>query len=195
MIASKDRSNYFGASDTKFIIGNYDTRTFEIWWLTKVGIYQRNFQNDSTLAGTHYEHKILDALNIKDLEKDKQIIIDRLRVNLDGNTSQKIYEVKTYKYENGFDLNKHKDYINQVQIQMFATGIHKAEIVAYGLLEKDYSNYFNEIDKNRLSEYEIEYNEDFIQNVYAPRLEYLTYCIKEGKFPTMEDLESGIWNT
>ncbi len=123
MIASKDRSGYFGASDTKYIIGNWETRTFEIWWLTKVGIYQRNFENDYTMAGTNFEHKILDSLNIENLEKDKQIIIGKLRVNLDGNTDNKIYEVKTYNYEKGFDLNKHKDYINQVQVQMYATGI------------------------------------------------------------------------
>ncbi len=195
MISSKDRSGYFGASDTKYIIGNWNTRTFEIWWLTKVGIYQRNFENDYTLAGTNFEHKILDSLNIENLEKDKQIIIGKLRVNLDGNTDKKIYEVKTYNYEKGFDINKHKDYINQVQVQMYATDIHNAEIVAYGLLDKDYNNYFNEIDKSRLNEYEITYDKEFIDSIYLPKLSYLTYCLIEGRFPNSEELESGTWST
>lgn len=187
MISNKDRSNYFGASDTKYIVGNWKTKTFEKWWLTKLGIHQNNFSNDSTLAGTYYEHKILDALNISDLEKDKQIIIGRLRVNLDGNTSTKIYEVKTYKYSNGFEIKKHKDYINQVQVQMYASGIHCAEVDAYGLIKEDYTNYFNDIDLDRLSKHEIEYDESFINDIYLPRLNYLSYCIENGLMPKEEE--------
>lgn len=186
MIASKDRSNYFGASDTKYIVGNWHTKSFEKWWLIKLGLHQSNFTNESMLAGTNFEHKILDALNIEDLEKDKQIIVDRLRVNLDGNTDKKIYEVKTYRYENDFKVPQ--DYRNQVLVQMYASNIKNACIVAYGLIDKDYKNYFNEIDKQRLSFHEIEYDEYFINEVYLPRLAYLTDCLIKGKIPNESDM-------
>lgn len=189
MISNKDRSNYFGASDTKYIIGNWNTKTFQKWWLQKLGLNNINFDNEYTKAGTNFEHNILDSLEIEGLEKDKQIINDRLRVNLDGNTATKIYEVKTYKYEKGFDLKRHKDYINQVQVQMYATKIYKAEIVAYGLLENDYNNYFNKIEKARLSHYEIEYDPIFIKEIYCPRLNYLTKCLKEGSIPNIQEFE------
>lgn len=187
MIASKDRSGYIGASDTKFVIGNWKTKTFEKWWLKKIGIDTSHIDNKYTMAGTNYEHKIIDALGIPNIEKDKQIIKGRLRVNLDANTEEKIHEIKTYNYEKGFDINKHKDYINQVQVQMYASDIYKAEIDAYGLIDEDYDNYFNEIDKDRLSVHEIKYNEEWINNEYLPRFKYLEECLESGIFPNEED--------
>ena len=186
MISNKDRSGYFGASDTKYIVGNWETKTFQNWWLTKIGIIKNNFENKYTLAGTNYEHKILDSLNISDLEKDKQVIVDRLRVNLDGNTKDKIYEVKTYNYEKGFKVSK--AYEQQVLVQMYATGIKQAEIVAYGLIESDYDNYFHQIDKERLSFYEIQYNQKFIEKTYIPKLKYLSKCLELGKMPNKEEI-------
>jgi hypothetical protein len=187
LITNKDRSYYFGASDTKYIVGNWNTKSFEKWWLIKLGLNQSNYTNESMMAGTNFEHKILDSLELKDLEKDKQIIIDRLRINLDGNTPIKIYEVKTYRYEKGFKMPK--DYIEQVLVQMYGSGKKEACIVAYGLLDDDYKNYFNEIDKSRLSFYEVEYDERFINEIYIPRLEYLTECIKKGTFPKKSEGE------
>lgn len=189
MIKNKDRSGYIGASDTKFVVGNWETKTFKNWWLEKLGISKNGFSNKYTMAGTNYEHKIIDALNIPFIEKDKQIIKGRLRVNLDANTEDKIHEIKTYNYEKGFDINKHKDYINQVQVQMYGSGIYKAEIDAYGLLEQDYKNYFNEIDKERLSVHEIEYDEDWINEEYLPKFKYLEECLEKGKFPSKEEFE------
>ena len=180
MIADKDRSNFFGASDTKYITGNWKTKTFEKWWREKQGIYRSDFTNDAMQAGTAYEHKILDSLGIFDLEKDKQIIIGRLRVNLDGNTSRKIYEVKTYNFEKGFKVSK--AYREQVLVQMYASEIRDACIVAYGLVEEDYRNFYRDIDKSRLSFHEIEYDEAFIAK-YIVRLQYLSKCLDEGIFP------------
>lgn len=187
MISNKDRSNYFGASDTKYIVGNWNTKTFQNWWLTKIGIMQNKFENKYTMAGTNYEHKILDALNIDGLEKDNQVIVDRLRVNLDGNTKRKIYEIKTYNYEKGFKVSK--DYEQQVLVQMYVTGIKDAEIVAYGLVESDYNNYLHNIDKERLSFHKIIYDEKFLNTEYVPKLEYLTECLKKGSMPKMEEFD------
>ncbi|MBR6689718.1 MAG: hypothetical protein IKL65_00105 [Bacilli bacterium] len=189
MIKNNDRSGYIGASDTKFVIGNWKTKTFRSWWLEKLGLSRKNFSNKYTMAGTNYEHKIIDALNIPLIEKDNQIIIGRLRVNLDANTKEKIYEIKTYNYKNKFDIYKHKDYINQVQVQMYASKIYNAEIDAYGLIEDDYKNYFNDIDKERVSKYEIDYDEEWLEVEYLPKLKYLEYCLEKNKFPDVEEFE------
>ena len=140
------------------------------------------------MAGTNYEHKIIDALGISNIEKDKQIIKGRLRVNLDANTKEKIYEIKTYQYEKGFSLEKHKDYLDQVEVQMYASEIYKAEIDAYGLLPEDYDNYFHDIDLDRLIRLEIKYDEEWINNIYLPRLKYLEECLEIGKFPIEEEI-------
>lgn len=183
MIESKDRSGFFGASDTDKIIGNWKTATFEKWWMQKIGINRDHFDNKYTSAGTHMEHRILESLGIP-MELDKQIILEdlMLRVNLDGNDVDTIYECKTYKHENGFKLPK--KYINQVQVQMFASGLRKAKIIVYGLMEEDYDNYFLPIDLTRRDEILISYDERWVNEVYLPKLKCLAECLKEGRFPT-----------
>jgi hypothetical protein len=181
LIQSQDRSYFIGASDTSFVVGNWKTKTFENWWLEKLGLNKNTFSSEATKAGNNYEHKILDSLDIEGLEKDKQIIINRLRVNLDGNTKDCIYEVKTYNAEKEFKVSK--QYWRQAQVEMYASGIHKLYIVAYALNNGDYNNYFNEIDKERLQLIPIEYDEEFINNEYLPKLDVLTQCLEKGEFP------------
>ena len=123
MIQSQDRSGYFGASDTSMVVGNWKTKTFEKWWLEKLGLNKNNLSTEAMKAGNNYEHKILDALEIEGMEKDKQIIIDRLRVNLDGNTDTCIYEVKTHNINKEFKVSK--QYWRQAQVEMYASNIHK----------------------------------------------------------------------
>ena len=186
MISNKDRSGFFGASDVDKIVGNTKTKTFEKWWLEKIGINKNDFTNDAMSAGTYYEHKILDSLGFE-IEKDKQVIIEdlKLRVNLDGNTNDCIYEVKTYKLEKGFKVPL--KYKRQVWVQMYATGIKKAYIVAYGLNESDYKNFFHQIEKSRLQMIPIEYEKEFIEKVYLPRLKYFAECLNKGVFPNEEN--------
>lgn len=181
MIQDNDRSGYFGASDTPYIIGNTETKSFERWWLEKCGILRNTFTNDAMSAGTHYEHRILEYIGVDSF--DKQIIIEdlKLRVNLDGDKGEKIYEVKTYRHSSGFKLPK--KYINQVNVQMFAFKWKVADIVAYGLSEYDYRNYFNPIDTERLSFHPVEYDEAWINNIYLPRLEYYAECLRKGVMP------------
>ena len=181
LIQSQDRSYYIGASDTSMVVGNWGTKTFEKWWLEKLGLNKNDIKTEAMQTGTNYEHKILDALEIDGLEKDKQIIIDRLRVNLDGNTNTCIYEVKTHNIEKEFKVSK--QYWRQAQVEMFASNIYKLYIVAYGLQENDYKNYFNKIDKERIKLLQVDYDEKFITEEYIPKLEILTRCLKEGVFP------------
>lgn len=182
MIASQDRSYYIGASETDKVIGNWKTKTWLKWWLQKIAINNDHFDNEYTLAGTHFEHRILESLGIS-MDFDKQYILEdlRLRVNLDGNTDDCIYECKTFINSKGFSLPK--KYINQVQVQMFASGIHRAEIVAYGLEDEDYKNFFRAIDQDRLHTFSISYNPEWIEKVYLPRHLILRDCLVKGVLP------------
>ena len=89
MISSQDRSFYIGASDTSMVVGNWNTKTFEKWWLEKLGLNKNDFTNEAMQTGTNYEHKILEALEIKELEintylnKELQLIIDNIQKNND----------------------------------------------------------------------------------------------------------------
>lgn len=185
MIAEQDRSGYFGASDTKYIMGNWNTKTFKNWWLTKLGISSNDFRNVSMNAGTYYEHAILDVIGSP--RKDHQIIIPeyRLRINLDGDGSGRIDEVKTYNYEKGFKVSK--AYWQQVQVQIFAKMWEEkkqpqAKIWAYGLLPEDYTNFFNPIDRKRLKDYPIEMDAVFVEG-YLFRVGYLKSCLEKGVMP------------
>lgn len=184
MITDHDRSGYIGASDTDKVIGNWKTKTWEKWWMQKIGINQDHFENEYTKAGTNWEHRILDSLHLPGLEKDKQIIIEdlRLRVNLDGNTPVVIKEVKTYQWANGWKKTPQK-YIDQVQVQMFASGIGNADIVTYGLEPEDYKNYLREVDPRRLKEIPVGCDIHWIENVYLPKLRILAECLKRGVWP------------
>ena len=185
MIASQDRSGWFGASDTKYIMGNWNTKTFKSWWLKKLGLDTSHFTNTAMNAGTYYEHAILDVIGVP--RKDHQIIIPeyKLRINLDGDGEGRVDEVKTYAYEKGFKVNK--AYWQQVQVQMFGKlteekVLPKANIWAYGLREEDYKNFFNPIEKGRLKAYPIEYDGAFIKR-FLVRVKYLAECLERGVFP------------
>ena len=185
MIADQDRSGWFGASDTGYIVGNWNTATFGRWWQQKLGIDASHICTMAMNAGTYWEHTILDHIGVA--EKDKQILIPELllRINLDGNTGSHIVEVKTHKVEKPYKISAaHR---RQVQVQMFgmrhAGGSNvTAEVAAYGLQEYDYSNFFGEIDPARLTRHPVEYDEAFIRK-YLPRLEYLRDCLQKGAWP------------
>ena len=183
MIDDKDRIGYFGASDISYIMAkNLDTASFGKWWMTKLGLYHNDFETLSMNAGTNKEHQILDSLNVPGMVHDRQIIIEDLllRVNLDGDNGKKIYECKTFKAEKGFNCSL--QYRRQVNVQMFASGIGEAEIVAYGLCEEDFENYCLPIDRERLLEIPISYDDAFISS-FLCRIEWFAKCLKEGRMP------------
>ena len=181
MISNHDRSDWFGASDTDYIVGNWNTKSFFKWWNGKLGFDTYHFKSLSTNAGTNKEHQILEYLNIPCFDKQIKIPSIKLRVNLDGNSLDTIYEVKTHSAEKPFKCPL--KYKRQVWVQMYASGIRKAYIAAYGLKEKDYKNYFLPIDKNRLQLIPIEYNEEFIEKKFLPKVKYLANCLRKGCLP------------
>ena len=185
MIADQDRSGWFGASDTAMIMGNWKTKTFQKWWLQKLGVDRSRFTSRAMNAGTYYEHSILDTIGVP--RKDHQILLPqfRLRVNLDGDGPGEIHEVKTHKADKVFKVTK--AYWQQVQVQGFAKFYEEQKrtvikIHSYGLEDADYKNFFREIDPNRLKEHPIEYDPVFIGQ-YLPRLMVLADCLERGEFP------------
>lgn len=182
MISDKDRSGWFGASDTATIMGSWNTETFAKWWAVKLGIATGFRGNAYTCAGTYYEHAILESIGVTRM--DRQILVPEyhLRVNLDGEDDEVISEVKTYVYERGFKPSK--AYIGQVRVQMYVAN-KRGRIVAYGLTDREYKNFFCEIEKARLLFFEIEQDETFIQ-AYLRRLKVLSRCLDEGVFPAVE---------
>ena len=185
MITDLDRSYYIGASDTKMVMGKWTSKTFWDWWNIKKGLEETTVDNIYTRAGSMWEGKILDYLNIP--ERDKQIIIGRLRVNLDGNDETTIYEIKTFKNDNGFKLPKH--YWQQAQVEMYAFNYEICLVVAYGLEEEDYME-VTEVDEERLHFFPIRRNDEWIENEYLPRANYLIDCLEWGKEPSEEEYES-----
>ena len=185
MITDHDRSGWIGASDVQYVIGNWKTKTWEKWWMQKLGINTDHFDNKFTIAGTNWEHRILESLQLPNLEMDKQIIIEdlKLRVNLDGNTPFRIKEVKTYQWAKGWKTPQ--KYINQVQVQMFGSKIFGADIVAYGLEEADYDNFLRPLDPGRLQQIPVTYDPKWIDTVYLPKHLHLADCLKRGVFPNV----------
>lgn len=190
MISDTDRSYYIGASDTKRVVGRWNTKTFMEWWQVKQGLATNEIDNIYLQAGNAYERLILDHLEV--LERDRQIIIGRLRVNLDGEYEDSVVEVKTFGYKD--DWTPPKAYINQVNVEMFATGKTKAMIAGYGLTEEDYCAVSQgetlPIDPNRLKLFPVDYDEEWINNEYLPRLWYLARCLDDGTIPTEEELKN-----
>ena len=183
MIDSKDRSYYIGASDNAYVIGNWKTKSWLKWFMQKPGIDNSHFDNVYTITGSNYERSILESLGIP-MEFDKQFINEdfRLRVNLDGNTEDCIYECKTTK-EDINEFKMPKKYINQVQVQMFGSGIQKAKIVVYQLTEEDYDNFFRPIDPRRLRIFDIPYDAQWVEGVYLPKHLILRDCLVKGVLP------------
>ena len=194
MIENLDRSGYFGASDTKYVMAkNRSTKTWKQWWDVKLGLMEHE-QWDSvyTRAGNLYEHAILTAIN-EDIETDGQIIHTKypIRVNYDGWLDGTIYEVKTHKAENEFKLSQY--YIWQCQVEMYVyqemcdqyflppfKGLH---LVSYGLNPDEYEVDEPEVDPNRIVYHPIEYDKAFIKGEYIPRIKELTRALKKGKCP------------
>lgn len=188
MIHNSDRSGWFGASDTSMVVGNWNTKTFKKWWLEKLGLAENTVNTKAMRLGTEYEHAILDCLYCK---KDEQLKIEnlRLRVNYDGTTNNIVYEVKTHKADKPFKVSK--AYWRQAQVEMYCFEQVKGILplhyfVAYPLGEKEYKNYFCDIDESKILMLKTEYDENFINNEYLPKLEYLADCLIKGTYP--------VWN-
>lgn len=184
MITNHDRSGWFGASDTRFVVAKRrDTKSWLEWWNEKLGHSKREIHTEAMAAGTAWEHKILEAVNPA-IRKDHQITVEkyRLRVNYDGDLDGTVYEVKTHNFLKGFSVTK--PYWMQAQVEMYAMKTKKLYIVAYGLIAEEYKDYSGEVDDKRIDFHKVEYDKGWIQNEYLPRLKELCRALRKGRIPT-----------
>lgn len=184
MITNHDRSGWFGASDSKFVMAKRrDTKSWLEWWNEKLGYSQRDMHTEAMAAGTAWEHKILDAVNPA-MRKDHQIVIEkyRLRVNYDGDLDGTIYEVKTHNFLKEFKVTN--PYWTQCQVEMYAMKTKKLYIVAYGLISEEYKDYSLPVDDKRIDFHRVEYDKDWINNEYLPCLKELCRALRKGRMPT-----------
>ena len=180
MIRDRSRSGWVGASDTHALMSSWDSKTFATFMLEKLGLLEKGFSSRRMAAGTFWERRILDAVDVR--KRDRQIRCRRLRlrVNLDGEDTSTVFEVKTHENE---EFRLTRAYWEQCQVEHYATG-KEVCIVAYRLLPEDIDNYYRELDEERLSIHPIDYDEAWINNEYLPRLRVVARCIKERRWPS-----------
>lgn len=190
MIKNQDRSGYFGASDTRYVVAkNRSTRSWiGDFWEVKLGAPKRSLNTREIRAGNKFEHPILMSIDDK-IITDGQIIIDKylLRVNYDGYKDGVIYEVKTHDINKPFEVTQ--AYWQQCQVEMFCymemsdkwflPPFKKLEIVSYGLYESDYGDGEAIVDPNRVNREEIKYDNSWIKGTYLPNLKELSRKLKK----------------
>ena len=190
MIKNKDRSKWFGASDTHYIMGNWNTKTFQNWWMQKLGLIKKEFNTIYTIAGNEYEHKIAETIRTyfddDKFKLDRQIKCRkwRVRVNLDCESKHTIYEIKTFK-KTDKEWKLPENYIMQARVQMLFAK-KPCTIVAYPMEEENYKNFFCEIDPKKIEFYHIEQDDKFVKE-YLQRVKYLKQCLKKGIMPNKTD--------
>jgi len=161
-------------------MGNWATPTFARWWLEKLGMVRNTWTTRAMQAGRHYKHRILDALNVKNRDRQIRLPRLRLRVNLDGELPDTICEVKTYGAEKAYKPSR--AHVWQCNIQMFAAG-KWCRIDAYRMEQEDYRNYYRPIDYTRLSSHPVAYDPRWVDREFLPRLEYLAWCLERRATP------------
>lgn len=172
MISDHDRRFYIGGSDASKLVMNKNTKTYEEWWLSKLGAVEIDHADTIyTATGTRFEHPILDkyaeSLGIE-INKDRQIIIEdkMLRINYDGDWDGTIFEVKTHKADAVKPFDAHSKYIeNQCLLQMYVWQETMPEfknlfVLEYPLYPEDYANEsptVDDIDFSRIKAHRIKY--------------------------------------
>ena len=66
---------------------------------------------------------------------------------------------------------------------MYAKGITKGQIIAYGLEEADYDNFLRPIDSRRIKREDIRYDSVWINTEFLPKLRILADCLKKEVLP------------
>ncbi len=199
MIQNLDRSGWFGASDTRYIMAaNRGTKSWKEWWSVKLGKMEQGFTGSIyTRAGNLFEHEILRAID-QDMTMDGQIIYDRylIRVNYDGYKDGTIYEVKTHKSEKPFELVP--AYWQQAQVEMyiyqlmsdkwFLPDFKDLYVASYSLMPDEY--YIREdeveVDPDRIILHPVRYDKAWIKGEYIPRVRELSRALKKRKYPYKE---------
>lgn len=192
MITNKDRSGWFGASDTTIVVGNWDTATFRNWWMVKLGLTSDSYSNPYMDAGNLLEIPIIEAIERHESRKIEKgelpvyIPEYKIRVNFDGLCAESVIEIKTAKK---MFSKVPLGYWRQCQVLMYATKRTTAELYAYEPTEFDYQcPYYPDITLARLKRFEVSYDENFIISEYLPRVIVLADALESKKFPKAVEL-------
>lgn len=191
MISDTDRSYWFGASDSlKVLTPNHTTKTWNDWWNEKCGVGERDFKgNIYTQAGERYEHPILEAFD-KDIYKDRQLYVEdlRLRVNYDGDKDGIIYEVKTHRRKNAFEITPY--IYAQIQTQMYVwkeagdVPFKKLYILSYGLSDEELHDPNPVVDPDRIKVHKTKYDKGHVKR-FLQELEPLVERLDEMRKPSI----------
>lgn len=185
MIDNFDRAYWLGASDTRYLFMKPDTKTYMNWWAVKQGKLESNFGGSIyTDFGSRAEHPIMDKVEPLMVTDVQLLNTDlRLRINYDGMYDGNIYEIKTFKGDKNFEINK--GYWYQAQVEMFMyqeyyTDFKELNIVAYKVLPDEYYQE-NEIviDESRLEYHKVDYDRHWIKEEYLPRVKPLAKSLKK----------------
>ena len=160
-------------------MGLWGVKVVGRWCVVKLGGRREDVATEAMKTGTALEHRILEHIGVRRM--DRQIKIRRLllRVNLDGETMDCIHEVKTHGSET---FHVTKPYWQQCQVEMFAAR-KSCRIVSYRVLPEDHRNWFLPIDDSRLGYHPIPYDHAWIKEAYLPRMRYLAECLRKGAWP------------
>lgn len=147
MIKNQDRSGWFGASDTCHMMGSFQTRTFAVSGWKSRGCGKTRSVRRRCWPGPRMSTGFWAAIGVRQMDRQIKKRSLRLRVNLDGETPERIEEVKTHAAP-VFHLSR--AYWMQAQVEMFAAN-KPLEIVAYRLEPEDYGNFYRPIDPERIT--------------------------------------------
>lgn len=189
MITNKNRAYWFGASDTYYVMGNWDTATFANWWLEKLGIVRNRLTNRYLEFGNLAEHAIIDAVDPTIQKGHRPIYIPRyrIRVNYDGKKPDYMVEIKTS--ANPL-CSLPKQYIMQAQVLMFAGKKTRCLFYVYQTIPEEYDRpYFLQIDKKRIHMFAVSYDPMFIR-CYLNRIRYLKKCLLEQRFANKNEMRN-----
>ena len=199
MITDFDRRYYLGGSDTYRLMSKEDSKTWKGLVDEKIGLATAGIGgNIYTRAGTVFEHPLLYAVEW-DMILDEQLIHDKwpIRVNYDGRKGSKLFEVKTHKIDEPFELltdkskGKFRRYWMQTQVEMyvykemsdkyFLPPFEKLYVLSYGLYPDEYYREQDdiEIDTDRIKLWEIKYDPGWIKHEYLPRVKRLARILKK----------------
>ena len=188
-----DRTFSVGASDTIYVMAGFETKRFKEWLSEKIGLIPpQYFSNVYTEAGTMLEEHIVRKINrVEGINITKPPVIEKgiIRAHLDGVFNGSIEEIKTTKFEKWLFDDLAKAYAQQVWVQMYVSGLHRANVRVYGMGEHEYSMEYwldPRIDYSRIKTIPIPYNPDFIEK-YKRRIEIIERCFSELRFPTEQE--------
>lgn len=203
--SSYDRTGIFGASDVQKMLMGFNTKGFQQFWFEKTGEVERerSFSKYIT-AGNLLEEPVIQCIAetegitlypstvpFPDLYHHKLIVnLDALTL---GEKETVNYEIKCCGYESVFfgAVVMDKWYRKQVQVQMLASGIRHSKLCYYGVLPHEYEPDFliaPEIDYNRIVQHYIAYDDEWLEEVYVPRLIELSEFMEKHVYPWGEQL-------